>query len=112
MDGLVEQGNGVYTANAVVDGKTIGSISIHIDNEQITEFLFSFSADGPVQREYRQPMIASAMAIDPTLDYLASEDIIKDVDNMLIFGGQPLEHNGFTYLGWCEGNLCFVKIYK
>ena len=46
ISGLTEEGSGTYSANAIIDGETIGAISISVYNKQITELSFSFFGDG------------------------------------------------------------------
>lgn len=113
MDHLFDAGNGTYSATANVAGKTIGAISICFKDDQLSEFTFSFSADGPSKKEYQQPIIASAMALDASLDYATADSIADSINDMLLFGGKPVEKNGYTYSGvWGQDDLIYVKIQK
>lgn len=115
MGNLMNQGNGVYSSNVTVDGKTIGAISVTVKNEQIAEFTFSFSASGPSQSEYQQPIIATAMAMDSALDYIAAEEISDELNLMLVFGdgSASIENNGYTYSAvWKDDGLVYIKISK
>lgn len=114
MGDLIDQGNGLYGTNAFIDGKNIGAVSVNVIGEEVTEFTFSFSASGPSEKEYRQPIIASAMTMDSTLDYSTAKDIASDLSLELVFGGSPIKTiNGLTYSAeWREDDLIFVRIVK
>lgn len=114
MGDLMDQGNGLYGTNAFVGEKNIGAVSVNVTGEEVTEFTFSFSANGPSEKEYSQPIIASAMAMDSTLDYSTAKDIASDLSLELVFGGSPVKTiNGYTYSAeWREDDLVFVKIVK
>lgn len=113
MDNLSDTGSGTYGATASVAGETIGAISISFKNDQFSEFIFSFSADGPSRRKYEQPIIASAMALDASLDYSTADSIVDSIDDMILFGDKSMEKNGYTYSGvWGQDNLVYVKIQK
>ncbi len=113
MDSLADQGNGLYAANAIVDGKTIGAIAVKVEGDVVAKVAYSFASDGPTQREYQQAIIASAMAMDSALDYTAAKEISDDLNSLLLFGGDDINNNGFTYSGeWVDDDLITVTISK
>ena len=111
ISGLTEEGSGTYSANAIIDGETIGAISISVYNKQITELSFSFFGDVAIGKNM-QAVIASAMAIDSTLDYSTAKEIVSDTVSALFFHLGQVENNGYAYSGQYEDNLLFIKISK
>ena len=111
ISGLTEEGSGTYSANAIIDGETIGAISISVYNKQITELSFSFFGDVEMKK-CEQAVTASAMAIDSTLDYSTAQEIVSDTVLAILFRLEPVENNGYTYTGQFEDTLFFIKISK
>lgn len=97
MSDFIDQGSGYYAASAIVDGETIGAISVQFEGEEIIEVTISFADDGPAEREYEQPIIASAMALDVGFVYSDVEDLTQKLYSMWLFGGKPEKINGYTY---------------
>ena len=59
-----------------------------------------------------QAVIASAMAIDSTLDYSTAKEIVSDTVSAIFFRLGQVENNGYAYSGQYEDNLLFIKISK
>ncbi len=113
MGTLTDQGDGVYTADAYVGGKSIGTISITFSGNEVKEYRFTFANDGPKGYEYIQPSIATAMVIDSTLDYAAAKEVIDGLDFVHLFNDPPIVRNGYTYLEKdSDPGFSVVRIYK
>ena len=114
MSPLMDQGSGLYAASAIVDGETIGAVSVRFEGDEITEIIISFAASGVAQNKYQQPIIASAMALNTGFVYSDVDKLMQKLDGMLIFGGKPEKINGYTFS--CEwrssDDQIFVKFTK
>ena len=102
-----------FAASAIVDGKTIGAIAIKIENEEVAQVKITFASDGPSASEYYQPIIASAMALDSSLNYETAKSLAKDAEDILIWGGSAVTKNGYTYdAEWMSNDMIVITISK
>ena len=102
-----------FGADAIVDGKTIGVIVAKIENEEVSQVIITFASDGPSASEYYQPIIASAMALDSSLNYDSAKNLTSDVEDILIWGGSAVTKNGYTYNAeWYSNGVIAITISK
>ena len=111
MSGLTEEGNGTYAASAVIDGETIGAISIVVADKQVTELSFSFSGAVAIDK-CMLAATASAMAVDSALDYSEAYEMMARIIIRSFVISESRENNGYSYTAWYENELLFVKMSK
>ena len=93
LDGLTLDDEQVYES-----GDFVGVLNISEDDNGILQGVTVFvDADGPTERQYFKILNATWMALDDKLTYDEANGISDQLDDIWLFGGDPVVNNEIKY---------------